>query len=325
MQNNSKLKIGVIGVGHLGKHHARILKELKNCELIGICDTNKKNAEKISEAYGIPAFETYEELLEKVEAVTIATPTVTHHDVAMKFLQKGIHTLVEKPLTPTLKEAEELLEASNKNKAILQVGYVERFNGAVLAVKDLIKEPKFIEVHRLSPFPERSTDIGVVLDVMIHDIDILLSLVRSKVTAIDAIGTNVITDKEDIANVRLKFASGCVANVTASRISYQTMRKIRIFSPNSYISVDYQKQDVVVYRKKEGVERITSIHDIERSVPRIRKTEPLLLELEAFVSACTGGEGRAASGEEGRNALELALEICRQIATGNSQNSSEKK
>jgi predicted dehydrogenase len=314
MNGGRRLKVGVAGVGHLGRHHARILGDLPACEVVGIFDVNRGTAEKIAAEHKLPVVDSLEELIERAEALSIATPTVTHHEVAAKALERGRHVLVEKPLTPTLAEAEDLLAIAGRRGATLQVGHVERFNGAILAVRDLVVDPRFIEVHRLSPFPARSTDIGVILDVMIHDIDILLSLVRSKVARIDAIGTSIITSKEDIANARITFESGCVANVTASRISYQTLRKIRIFSPDRYISVDYHKQDAVMYRKASGVERIGSVSDIERIAPKITKTEPLRLELEAFVEACLGRGPRAATGEEGRNALEVALEIGRQIS-----------
>jgi predicted dehydrogenase len=308
------LTIGVIGVGHLGKHHARLLKNVPDCRLAGIYDASVKSAEAVAKEHGLEVFPSQEALLDAVEAVTIATPTVTHHTVGMAALERGVHTFVEKPLTPTIEEARDLLEASRRKGVALQVGHVERFNGAVLAVRDLVVDPRFIEVHRLSPFPDRSTDIGVILDVMIHDIDILLSLVRSRVSKIDAIGTSVITNREDIANARITFESGCVANVTASRVSYQTMRKIRIFEPDRYISVDYHKQDAVMFRKKAGVDRIESVRDIERIAPKITKTEPLKLELEAFVAACRGAEPRAATGKEGLDAIAVALEIGRQIA-----------
>lgn len=308
-----ELRVGVVGVGHLGRHHARLLKNIAGCRVAGIFDANPKALEKIAREFDLPAASSFEALLENVDALTVATPTVTHRDVARAALDRGIHTLVEKPITTALAEAEELLSAAGRTGALLQVGHVERFNGAILAVRDLMADPRFIEVHRLSPFPDRSTDIGVILDVMIHDIDILLSLVDSPVARIDAIGTSVITAREDIANARITFASGCVANVTASRVSVQTMRKIRVFCPDRYISVDYHKQDAVMYRKKPGVSTPASMSDIERVVPRIVKTEPLALELEAFVAACRGQRLRAASGEEGRDALKVALEIGRQL------------
>lgn len=309
----ARLKIGVVGVGHLGKHHARILKSLPDCDVVGIFDADPGAAERVARENDLTIASSLEELLSRVKAVSIAVPTIHHHTVARLALERGVDALVEKPLTTELSEAEDLLAVSERTGARLQVGHVERFNGAILAVRDMIGEPRFIEVHRLSPFPDRSTDIGVILDVMIHDIDILLSLVRSPVERIDAIGTSVITAREDIANARLTFRSGCVANVTASRISDKTMRKIRIFSPDRYISVDYHKQDAVMYKKKEGVATMSGMRDIERVVPKIVKTEPLRLELEAFVAACRGAEKGAASGEEGRNALEIALEIGKQI------------
>ena len=306
---DSLLAVGVVGVGHLGRHHARLLAETPGCRLVGIFDADEKQAQTIARKYDTRAYPSLESLLADVKAVTVATPTIHHYSVASESLGRGIHTLVEKPITTSLEEAGALLEIARAQGVLLQVGHVERFNGAILAVKDLVTNPRFIEVHRLSPFPDRSTDVGVILDVMIHDLDILLSLVRSPVVQIDPIGTSVITEKEDIANARIRFASGCVANVTASRVSYQTMRKIRIFSPDSYISVDYHKQDAVMYRKKFGITRVSSMSDIERIVPPIEKTEPLKLELAAFVAACRGDSKRAASGEEGKNALEVALEI----------------
>ncbi len=310
------LRIGVVGVGHLGKHHARLLRDIEGCRVCGIFDNNPKALDKVAREFSLPVASSFEALLDSVDALTVATPTVTHHPVALASLSRGIHTLVEKPITPSLAEAEELLAMADKSGALLQVGHVERFNGAILAVREYISDPRFIEVHRLSPFPDRSTDIGVILDVMIHDIDILLSLVDSPVVRIDAIGTSVITTMEDIANARITFASGCVANVTASRISYQTMRKLRIFCPDRYISVDYHKQDAVMYRKKSGVTTPASMNDIERVAPKITKTEPLKLELEAYVAACRGQQIRAASGTEGRDALKMALEIGRQIRKG---------
>lgn len=313
MTKNEKPRLGVVGVGHLGQHHARILNEIETCDIVGIFDTDSKAAQKIGKKNKIPVFDSMEELAEKCDALTIAAPTVYHYETAKTCIELGKHVLVEKPITPTLKEAEGLLNLAADKNVLLQVGHVERFNGAILAIRDLVNEPRFIEVHRLSPFPDRSTDIGVILDVMIHDIDILLSLVRSKVTSIDSIGTAVVTNREDIANVRIKFESGCVANVTASRISYQTLRKIRIFSADRYISVDYHKQAAVMYKKKAGIETVGSVSDIERISPKITKTEPLRAELEAFVQAVAGGTGRAATGEEGKNALQVALEIGQQI------------
>lgn len=307
------INVGVIGVGHLGRHHARILNEIAGCNLVAIYDNDPATAKKVATEHKLSIAASIEDLLRNVDAVTIAVPTIHHHAIAKIALERGINTLVEKPLTPTLEEAQDLLAIAAKSKAIIKVGHVERFNGAILAIRDLVIDPRFIEVHRLSPFPERSTDIGVILDVMIHDIDILLSLVQSPVDRIDAIGTSIVTKREDIANARLTFKSGCVANVTASRVSYQTMRKIRIFAPDRYISVDYHKQDAVMYRKKASVESLTSVRDIERISPKIVKTEPLRLELEAFIAACAGKSDKAASGEEGRNALEVALEIGKQI------------
>ncbi|RMH58361.1 MAG: gfo/Idh/MocA family oxidoreductase [Candidatus Hydrogenedentota bacterium] len=308
-------RVGVIGVGHLGQHHARLLSELPRSRLVGVFDTNRNRAERIAKKTRSRAFGSLESLLADTSAVVVATPTETHFSVARQALEANRDVLVEKPITPSLDEASRLVQLASEKGRLLQVGHVERFNGAVLAAREWVENPRFVEVHRLSPFPDRSTDIGVILDVMIHDIDILLSLVHSSVESIDAIGTAVLTEKEDIANARLRFASGCVANITASRISYQTMRKIRIFEPDRYISIDYHKQDAVIYRKKDPDKPLSRPEEIERVTPRIRKTEPLRLELEAFLAACRGERPRAATGEEARSALQLALEIGNRIRT----------
>ena len=229
---HDKIKVGVIGVGHLGRHHARIYSELEDAELVGISDLDEKAGNKHASKCGTSYFKDYRELLDKVQAVSIATPTETHFDIASEFLKNNINTLVEKPITQLPQHAEGLIEIADKNSCILQVGHVERFNGAVQKAREYIKNPRFIEVNRLSRFPERSLDIGVVLDLMIHDIDIILSFVNSPVKNIASVGAAVLTDKEDIANSRLEFENGCVANITASRISYKSERKFRVFEPD---------------------------------------------------------------------------------------------
>lgn len=308
---DEKLKAGVVGVGHLGRHHARIYNELDESELVGVSDIDEKRGKKIASRYGAVYYKDYRELLDKVRAVSIVTPTETHFDIASKFLQKKVDTLVEKPITHDPGQASKLIEISNKNACILQVGHVERFNSAIKKVREYIKAPRFIEVNRLGRFPDRSLDIGVVLDLMIHDIDIILSFVNSPVKNLSSIGASVFSGKEDIANCRLEFENGCVANVTASRISYKTERKFRVFEPSSYISLDYEKQNFVIYRKKKPV--INSPQDIERIVPPLVKTEPLKEELRDFIKSAKEKRPPTVSGYHGLTALKLALEITKQI------------
>jgi predicted dehydrogenase len=300
-----KLKVGVIGVGHLGSIHAKIYKELSGCSLAGISDTNKVRLNEISQNLNVPGYADYRELFTKVDAVSVAVPTKLHYAIASDFLKHNIHTLVEKPFTPTLEEADNLIKIAKDNSLILQVGHIERFNSAFSATQKLIKNPKFIECHRLSPFPNRSLDVGAVLDIMIHDIDIILGLVASPVERIDSVGINVLTSFEDIANARITFQNGCVANLTASRISDETMRKIRIFQENTYISLDYKNAEAWVYRK--GFLKIS-----KENLP-IEKEQPLQKELQAFVDCVVKHEIPLVSGEVARSALKVALEIQNQI------------
>lgn len=300
-----KLKVGVIGVGHLGSIHAKIYKEIANCSLEGVCDINESRLKEVSQTLGVTGYRDYHELLDKVNAVSVCTPTKLHYDVAKDVLSRGLHALVEKPFTPTLKEADGLIALAKKNKLILQVGHIERFNSAFSATLKLIKEPKFIECHRLSPFPNRSLDVGAVLDIMIHDIDIVLGLVNSKIKNIESVGINVLTQFEDIANARISFANGCIANLTASRISDEVMRKIRIFQENTYISLDYKDAKASVYQKS-GL----AISKVD--LP-IEKEQPLQKELQSFVDCAQERKEPLVSGEVARSALLVALEIQNQI------------
>lgn len=301
----NKIRIGVVGVGHLGSRHAQIYKQLENCALVGVCDIDKGRVAEISQGLNVPGYTDYKELLDKVDAVSIATPTKLHYKIAGEFLKHNIHALVEKPFTTNLKEADSLITIAKKNKLILAVGHIERFNSAFGATLKLIQEPKFIECHRLSPFPYRSLDIGVVLDLMIHDIDIILGLVDSGVKKVEAVGVAVLTPLEDIANARITFKNGCVANLTASRVSDEVMRKIRIFQKNTYISLDYKDAKASVY-KKSGL-AITKV-----DLP-IEKEEPLKKELESFIDAIITHKAPLVSGEVAREALAVALEIQKQI------------
>jgi predicted dehydrogenase len=243
-----RLRAAVIGVGHLGRHHARILGTLEGVELVAVVDTDRDRAAAVSSSTGAPALSDFREILDKVDAVSIAVPTELHHDIALPFLQRGVAALVEKPIARSLPEADALVSAARDSGAVLAVGQTERYNPAVAAVLPLVTSPRFIEVHRLGAFPDRSLDIDVVFDLMIHDLDIILALVRSDVQSIEAVGVPVLTSKYDIANARLRFASGCIANVTASRISKERVRKIRFFQPDAYISIDYAAQEVEGWR-----------------------------------------------------------------------------
>ncbi len=300
-----KIKIGVIGVGSLGIHHARIYSQMANVELVGVCDIDSRKGGKIARKYHTTYFADYKDLFGKVDGVSIVTPTVTHREVAEAFLKEGIHVLVEKPITKTLPDADELLKAASAKNLILQVGHIERFNSGIIAIRSIANNPRFIECHRLSPFKKRSLDVGVVLDLMIHDIDIILDFVNSKVSRIDSLGVKILTPYEDLANVRLEFENGAVCNITASRVANKTMRKIRFFQEDAYISLDYEKQEALIYRK-------SGTH-ITRKRLSIKKKEPLLLELSDFVNCIKEGSPPLVSGREAREALRVALEITRQI------------
>jgi predicted dehydrogenase len=302
---SKKIKIGVIGVGHLGEAHAYIYKEMPEVELVGVVDINPQRAREIGVRLNTDSYDDYHKLLGKVEAVSIAVPTDSHFSIARDFLENNIHTLIEKPVTKTVGEAEELLNISKKKGLILQVGHVERFNAAVIAMEKLVTSPRFIEVHRLSPYQSRGIEVGVVLDLMIHDLDIILQLVSSPVSKIEALGVNILTPFEDIANVRLSFSDGAIANITASRVSEEKMRKIRIFQDDAYISLDYIEQKFSVYRKKEN--------KIVKEEVVLQKTEPLKEELKDFVRCVRGGRRPRVPGEEAKEVLELALEITHQI------------
>jgi len=300
-----KLRVAVIGVGHLGSIHAKIYKEIPDCSLEAVCDTNKTQLETVAKSLNVAGVHDYKELFGKVDAVSVSVPTKMHYKVASDFLQHNIHTLVEKPFTPSLEEADNLIKIAKDNNLILQVGHIERFNSAFSATLKIIKDPKFIECHRLSPFPNRSLDVGAVLDIMIHDIDIILGLVNSPIERIDSVGINVLTHFEDIANARITFKNGCVANLTASRISDEAMRKIRIFQENTYISLDYKNAEAWVYRK--GLLKIT-----KENLP-IEKEQPLQKELQAFVDCVINHKEPLVSGPVARSALKVALEIQNQI------------
>ncbi|MDD2702898.1 MAG: Gfo/Idh/MocA family oxidoreductase [Candidatus Omnitrophica bacterium] len=306
MENTGKkVKVAVIGTGKLGTIHSRIYGELPQADLIGVCDINRERAEETAASCGVRAFTDFRELFPLAEAVSIAVPTRLHYTVAREFLKRGKHILVEKPFTSTLTEAGRLISEAGRNQCTLQVGHVERFNSAFTATQNLIKNPQFIECHRLSPFPNRSLDVGVVLDLMIHDIDIVLGLVNAPLKKTEAVGVEVLTPFEDIANARLTFETGCICNLTVSRVSEESMRKIRIFQKNTYISLDYRKEEAFIYTKTpDGIAR--------ESLP-IEKEEPLKKELSSFLDCVIERRPPVVTGEIARNALAVALQIQKQI------------
>ncbi len=308
----SPLRVAVIGVGALGKHHARILASLPGVSLAAVVDINRARAEEIAAAHGTRPLFDAGQLDGQIDAVTIAVPTELHARIARPFLEAGIPALVEKPIARTVEEADAMIAASAGRGAVLAVGHTERFNPAVLAARRVLVDPRFIEVHRLGAFPERSLDIDVVFDLMIHDLDIALSLVPSEVETIEAVGVPVLTGRVDIANARLRFANGCIANITASRISRDRVRKIRFFQPSAYVSIDYAAQKLEVWRLVKGNGPMPTIEGGEVEVP---VEEPLKRELEDFVQAVTTRRPPLVTGEQGRRALALAQTIADKIAT----------
>lgn len=296
-----KIRIGVVGVGHVGKEHARILASLPQAEVIGICDPDSSKKE-IADSLGLPFFRNHKDLIGKVEAVTIATPTASHGCIAREFLNAGIHTLVEKPFTLRLEDADELLAIARAKKLAIQVGHVERHNPGFRKVEEIVaRKLGFIEIHRLSPFTPRVKDCGVVLDMMIHDLDIVLGLVKSEIQSFDAIGIPVLTPFEDIANVRVRFKNGTVADITASRLTPEKQRKIRIFQEDAYISLDYGNQTGQIFRK--------GTFNIHQENIEIQKSEPLREEIEYFLNGILSGKSLGRPDEAARNALAFALQI----------------
>jgi predicted dehydrogenase len=332
------LTVAVLGVGSLGRHHARIYAELAlqgAVRFAGVHDTNAAAASQIASEHKIRAFTSADEAIAAAEAVNIVTPTTTHHELTLRCLDAGKHVLVEKPMTSTAVQAEELVRMAHERNLVLQVGHVERFNPVFTYLESVAQNPRFIETHRLSPYPARSTDIGVVLDLMIHDLDIVLAFVKSPVVSVDAVGIPVLSVSEDIANARLRFANGCVANITVSRVNPDRMRKIRVFSAGdmpSYISLDYKDQKGYIYRLARSEEKESSLlkkllaakdstivsefagkRVVREPVPIVRE-EPLKLELQHFVQCVQQRQTPRVSGESAKQTLDIAFEITRQIA-----------
>ena len=306
------LKVAVIGVGHLGKWHADKYAASPDCKLLAVVDNNPDNAEQIAQKHGARAVSDYHDILSQVDAVSLAVPTSLHYKIARDILEAGIHCLIEKPITETIEEASTLIEIAQKNRLVLQVGHIVRFNSVMMDIGELLQEPQFIESTRLAPFTSRSTDISVILDLMIHDIDIILNLIDSPVKHISASGLSVLSDSIDIANARIEFENECVANVTASRISQKYEQKLRIFQKDMYISADLLKKILSINRKgktdnEAGFKNIT--HE-ERSYG---DNDALNLEIQDFIAAIKNGGRPTANGEDGKRALETAIEITSQI------------
>ncbi|OLC48473.1 MAG: hypothetical protein AUH43_09445 [Acidobacteria bacterium 13_1_40CM_65_14] len=327
---NPQLRVAVIGVGHLGKHHARILSTLPGVTLTAVVDTNRARADEIAAAHRTRAAYDARDIVGQVDAVTVAVPTEIHRDIALMFLEARVPVLVEKPLARTVAEADALVAAAAKAGVVLAVGHTERFNPAVAAARPMLTDPRFIEGHRLGTFPERSLDIDVVFDLMIHDLDVLLSLVRSDVESIEAVGVPVLTSKVDIANARLRFANGCIANLTASRISRDRVRKIRFFQPASYLTIDYATQKVELWRLTKGDGPLDSARG--RPMPSIAggevavvNEEPLARELADFADAVVSKRAPAVTGADGRRALALAQQITDRMSAANHESTKPRK
>jgi predicted dehydrogenase len=305
-----RTRVAVIGVGALGKHHARILAALPDVELIAIVDINESRAREIGGLVNALPFTNASDVLGRVDAVSVAVPTESHLSVALPFLQRGLGVLVEKPLARNTAEAQQMIDAAEASGAVFGVGHTERYNPAVAAVRPLLDHPRFIEVHRLGTFPDRSLDIDVVFDLMIHDLDVVLSIVPSDVVAVEAVGVAVLTPKPDIANARLKFASGCIANITASRISKDRVRKIRVFQRDAYLSVDYAAQEVERWRLVKGSGAMPAI---DGGKLKIEQEEPLKRELADFVAAVREKRAPGVTGADGLRAINLAQQVTDEI------------
>ena len=307
----NRTRIAVVGVGHLGQHHARILAEMSEVDLVAVVDTKPERAAEIAAKRGTAPLADASTLLGRVDAVIVATPTVSHVQTALPFVEAGAAVLVEKPLAAGIAEADVLVEAAAQRGTLLATGHTERFNPAVAAALPFVSSPRFVEIHRLGTFPERSLDIDVIFDLMIHDLDLLLAVVDSEVASVEAVGVNVLTSRLDIANARLRFASGCVANVTASRISRDRVRKARFFQRDSYVSIDYAEQAVEAYRL---VAQNGGRPEIQGGRVDVTGDEPLRLELADFVDAVRTGRQPAVTGRDGRAALALATQVTELIS-----------
>ena len=303
-----RLRVAVVGVGYLGRFHAQKYAALSDCELTAVADSNAEAGAALAHELGTRALTDYRELLGQVDAVSIATPTASHFEIARSFLQAGAHVLVEKPITETVEQAQQLISAAQRAGRVLQVGHLERFNPAILAAEPRLRTPRFIECHRLAPFRERGTDVNVVLDLMIHDLDLVQSIVGGSIASIDAVGTPVFSSEIDIANARIRFANGCVVNATASRVSLKTERKLRIFQDDAYLSLDLQQKILTVIRKQDApIDEARLPVTIEEQ--SFEPGDALRAEIEAFLASCRGERAVVVSGEDGMHALQTAVAI----------------
>ncbi len=309
---SEKINVAVIGVGHLGKWHADKYAAADDCNLVAVVDTDLETARSIADKHGAEAVTDYQAILGKVDAVSLVVPTSAHYDIARDCLAGGIHCLIEKPITESVAEAQTLIDLARDHKLVLQVGHIERFNSVMMDIDDMLDQPQFIESSRLAPFTPRATDVSVILDLMIHDIDIILDLIASPIRQINASGISVLSDEIDIANARLEFESGCVANVTASRISRKRERKLRIFQKDAYISADFQEKILAVNRKG-STQTENGFHEITHSEKSYQDTDALNLEVLDFIQAIKTGGKPKVTGEDGKRALETAIEITRLI------------
>lgn len=311
MTDEKTIKFGVIGAGKIGTFHTRTLANMKGVSLVGVCDPDILRAQKLAWQHNATPYSKVEELAPQVDAVIVAAPTPLHHQIGMYCLQHGVHTLVEKPIASTLQQARELILCAKQHDLVLQVGHVERFNPAVLEASKYINDPKFITMNRMGPYDARMADIGVVLDLMIHDLDLLLTLVPSEVQSIDATGLSLFSNHEDLANVRIRFANGCLADLTASRASFERARYMHLFQPDGYVSVDFMNARVKVYKKEKPV--ITSMQDLSVLYPNVQKELPITSEILHFIDCIRTHKTPSPSGEKGSRALELALKITDKI------------
>jgi len=322
-----KVSVGVVGVGHLGSLHAKMYSEIDTANFVGVFDIDRAKCAAIAKEFGVRVFETYDALLQNIQALSVATPTVTHFGVAKEALMRGIHTFIEKPMTETVDEATKLIKIAEEGRSKIQVGHIERFNPAILSLEKHLSNPMFIESHRLDQFRPRGIDVAVVLDLMIHDIDVILSLVKSPIARIDANGVAVVSDSVDIANARIQFHNGCVANVTASRISQKKMRKMRLFQRDAYISIDFLQGLLEVFRLVDEKDDVSApvtmmLGQIEKGKvkrriiyeqPEVKEVNALKYELELFIKAIQDNTEPVVSGEDGKKALEVAHEIMEKI------------
>ena len=312
MNQRKKIRVGVVGIGHLGNYHLQKYSKMDGCQIVAVSDTELERAQKAAALYGCEALTDHRQMIGKVDAVSIAVPTGYHHLVARDFLSAGVDLLIEKPLCSTVEEADELIELARKNDLVFQVGFVERYNPAVMALEQVMTRPVFIEVHRLHPFFERGTDVDVILDLMIHDLDIILKFVSSPLKSVEAVGVPVLSDKIDISNVRLSFACGCIANITASRISVKTMQKLRFFGPEGYHAVDTRKREILSLRKV--IDDDGKLQIIQNNV-EVGSHDPLEEEIRSFLDCVRTRNTPAVSGEEGRKSLALAVDILCKMKT----------